>query len=157
MGMGTVIEYAITKGDPRWMAPPVVAGIICSSAKQTRRAPEPDGRFEISIGKINGGPGKFNRWRDQRQVVPEHRCAEGARGKAISPLAMKNTTDDPHPMHLHRHVFELVNVDGKAAAGIMKDTVVVRPYGSVEVEFVANQPGPTLLHFRPAGAHGFSG
>jgi len=59
---------------------------------------------------------------------------------------MRNVADDPHPVHLHRHIFELVSVNGKRTAGIMKDTVVVPGFGTVEVDFVANDPGPTLFH-----------
>ena len=33
-----------------------------------------------------------------------------------------------------------------APAGIMKDTVVVPFYGRAAVDFVANQPGLTLVH-----------
>ena len=42
-------------------------------------------------------------------------------------LTMRNRTDDAHPMHLHRHLWELIEINGKKTAGIMKDTVVV-PY-----------------------------
>ena len=61
-------------------------------------------------------------------------------------LVFRNRTDDAHPMHLHRHLFELTEIYGKAIAGIMKDTVVVPFYGRASVDFVANQPGLTLFH-----------
>ena len=56
-------------------------------------------------------------------------------------------------MHLHRHTFELIRVahpePGSAMVptyGVMKDTVLV-PIGSESVvEFVANNPGNTLMH-----------
>jgi len=44
-------------------------------------------------------------------------------------LIFRNRTDDAHPLHLHRHVFELVEIYGKRTAGIIKDTVVVPAYG----------------------------
>jgi len=61
-------------------------------------------------------------------------------------LAFQNRSDDPHPVHLHRHTFELVRVNGRATAGVMKDTVVVPGFGTVDVDFVANDPGATLFH-----------
>lgn len=61
-------------------------------------------------------------------------------------LVFENQSDDAHPVHLHRHSFELTNVEGKRTSGIMKDTVVVCPTGHVEVDLVANNPGLTLFH-----------
>jgi len=57
-----------------------------------------------------------------------------------------NRTDDGHPLHLHRHSFELVDVNGRKTAGVMKDTVIVPLYGRATVDFVASQPGLTLFH-----------
>jgi FtsP/CotA-like multicopper oxidase with cupredoxin domain len=37
-------------------------------------------------------------------------------------------------------------VNGRATAGVMKDTVVVPGFGTVDVDFVADNPGPTLFH-----------
>jgi FtsP/CotA-like multicopper oxidase with cupredoxin domain len=61
-------------------------------------------------------------------------------------LVFRNRTNDAHPLHLHRHLFELVEIYGKPTAGIMKDTVVVPRWGRAVVEFVADQPGLTLFH-----------
>lgn len=51
-----------------------------------------------------------------------------------------------HPMHLHRHSFELVTFAGTATSGIIKDVVNVPQHKIVEVDFVADNPGATLLH-----------
>ena len=55
--------------------------------------------------------------------------------------------------HLHRHTFELIRVPhpdtGSAAVptrGITKDTVLIPAGSESVVEFVANNPGNTLLH-----------
>jgi FtsP/CotA-like multicopper oxidase with cupredoxin domain len=61
-------------------------------------------------------------------------------------LTFRNRTDDSHPLHLHRHQFEIAEIYGKATAGIIKDTVVAPSYGRVSVDFTADQPGPTLFH-----------
>jgi FtsP/CotA-like multicopper oxidase with cupredoxin domain len=61
-------------------------------------------------------------------------------------LLMRNASDDIHPMHLHRHSFELTRFAGKPTAGVLKDVVLVGPYQEVEVEFTADQPGLTLFH-----------
>jgi FtsP/CotA-like multicopper oxidase with cupredoxin domain len=39
-----------------------------------------------------------------------------------------------------------VRVNGKPSGGVLKDTVVVPGYGTVDVDFVADNPGATLFH-----------
>ena len=54
-----------------------------------------------------------------------------------------------HPMHTHGHTFELVRVDGQPVAGVLKDTVLVRPMmGRADILLCANNPyrGRLLLH-----------
>jgi len=61
-------------------------------------------------------------------------------------LAFYDASGDSHPVHLHRHSFELVSVNGIATSGVVKDTVRLDPYGSIEVDFIADNPGATLFH-----------
>jgi FtsP/CotA-like multicopper oxidase with cupredoxin domain len=63
-------------------------------------------------------------------------------------LAMTNMSEDNHPVHIHRHSFEVTKVADKATAGVIKDTVNMTRFSSVEIDFVADDPGPTLLHWR---------
>ena len=61
-------------------------------------------------------------------------------------LRMRNASDDIHPVHLHRHTFEVTRFAGQATSGVMKDVVMVPGYGEVDVDFVADNPGLTLFH-----------
>ena len=61
-------------------------------------------------------------------------------------LAFVNKSDDMHPLHLHRHNFEITKIHGKATAGIFKDTVLIKGFSRVEVDFIADNPGLTLFH-----------
>ena len=61
-------------------------------------------------------------------------------------LHMRNASDDIHPIHLHRHSFELTRVAGQATSGVIKDVVMVGGYQEMEVDFTANNPGLTLFH-----------
>ena len=61
-------------------------------------------------------------------------------------LHMRNASDDIHPIHLHRHSFELTRVAGQAASGVVKDVVMLNGYQETEVDFVADNPGMTLFH-----------
>ena len=59
---------------------------------------------------------------------------------------MRNASDDIHPMHLHRHTFEMTRVGGSPTAGINKDVVMLGGYQELDVDFTADQPGLTLFH-----------
>jgi len=95
--------------------------------------------------KIPSGAGKFNAWLVNGKQYPHDRefvLKEGARYRIV----FHNRTDDGHPLHFHRHSFELVDVNGKKTAGVMKDTVIVPLYGRTSVDLVADHPGLTLFH-----------
>jgi FtsP/CotA-like multicopper oxidase with cupredoxin domain len=49
-------------------------------------------------------------------------------------------------VHLHRHSFELARYRGKTTSGVIKDVVVVPPQSQVEVDLLADNPGPSLFH-----------
>jgi hypothetical protein len=51
-----------------------------------------------------------------------------------------------HPLHLHRHSFELTRLGGKATAGVIKDVVMLGGFQELEFDFVADNPARTLLH-----------
>src|SRR5699024_690539 len=67
------------------------------------------------------------------------------RGKRYR-LAFENESDDWHPLHLHRNTFELTKMYGKPTNGVMKDVVLIKPDGKINVDFTANHPGLTLFH-----------
>jgi hypothetical protein len=51
-----------------------------------------------------------------------------------------------HPLHLHRHSFEMTRVGGKPTAGVIKDVVMLGGFQEIEFDFVADNPGLTLFH-----------
>ncbi len=62
-------------------------------------------------------------------------------------LVIRNETAWWHPMHLHGHSFLLLTRNGAAVAGnIWGDTVLVEPRETVEIAFVADNPGNWLFH-----------
>jgi FtsP/CotA-like multicopper oxidase with cupredoxin domain len=68
-----------------------------------------------------------------------------AKGERVA-LVMTNRTMMPHPMHLHGHVFQVVEIDGHRFPGAMRDTVLVPPAKRVVVEFDADNPGTWAFH-----------
>ena len=74
--------------------------------------------------------------------VPPLPIASGERVE----LAIVNRTMMPHPMHLHGHEFQVVEIDGRRFAGAVRDTVLVPPGQRVVVAFDANNPGLWAFH-----------
>ena len=68
-----------------------------------------------------------------------------ANGERVE-LVMVNQTGMPHPMHLHGHEFQVVEIDGKRFSGAVRDTVLVPPGRRVVVAFDANNPGLWAFH-----------
>ncbi len=144
-GLGVVVEYADQHRQPQW-TPPAKPGwdyTVFGSGGTSPAAP--DHTIDMVFEKIPSGAGQFNIWHVNGKQYPHERefvLQQGARYR----LVFRNRTDDSHPVHLHRHLFELVDVNGKPTRGIMKDTVVVPLYGRVSVDLVADQPGLSLFH-----------
>jgi FtsP/CotA-like multicopper oxidase with cupredoxin domain len=61
-------------------------------------------------------------------------------------LVIVNRTPMPHPMHLHGHEFQVVEIDGRHFSGAVRDTVLVPPGQRVVVAFDANNPGFWAFH-----------
>jgi FtsP/CotA-like multicopper oxidase with cupredoxin domain len=144
MGMGVIVEYANATGAPQWQAPPMVMWDYLAFGRQSS-VPDLDGRFDLTFQKIVGGRGGFNRWTINGKSWPDTDPLIVERGKRYR-LVFRNDSGDMHPLHLHRHSFELVRFAGRPTAGIRKDVVNVPKRETVEVDFVADYPGLSLLH-----------
>ena len=57
-----------------------------------------------------------------------------------------NDTPMSHPMHLHGHSFQVIDINGQPISGAMRDTVLVTGKSSVSIAFDANNPGLWYLH-----------
>jgi FtsP/CotA-like multicopper oxidase with cupredoxin domain len=68
-----------------------------------------------------------------------------SRGQRVE-LALHNRTPMPHPMHLHGHTFQVVEINGRRFSGAMRDTVLVTPDARVVVAFDADNPGWWAFH-----------
>src|SRR5258708_40101993 len=61
------------------------------------------------------------------------------------PLIFHNETGDSHPLHLHRHDFEIVNIGGKPSAGVLKNIVNIPRVRQAAGGFVAHPPRTSLF------------
>jgi FtsP/CotA-like multicopper oxidase with cupredoxin domain len=67
------------------------------------------------------------------------------RGQRVE-IVFRNTTMMSHPMHLHGHVFQVVEINGKQIPGAIRDTILVAPKATVKVIFDADNPGLWAFH-----------
>jgi FtsP/CotA-like multicopper oxidase with cupredoxin domain len=149
-GMGIVVEYAGHKTKPQWIAPPPFKWNYARFAKPGATAAAPDETFEMTFAKDNAAEEGFNRWTingaaypmTNMQMPATFHLREGKRYR----IHMRNASDDIHPVHLHRHTFEVTSYAGRPMAGLMKDVLMVGGYQEASVDFVADDPGNTLFH-----------
>lgn len=149
-GMGIVMEYAGRTGKAQWVAPSAFKWNYSRFAKHDATAPSPDETLEMTFAKDNAAEEGFNRWTINGVAYPmtgepgraSFHVKQGKRYR----LKMRNASDDIHPIHLHRHSFELTSLAGKPTAGVFKDVMMLGGYQEAEVDFVADNPGMTLFH-----------
>ncbi|MGX9857562.1 multicopper oxidase family protein (plasmid) [Limimaricola variabilis] len=77
-------------------------------------------------------------WED-RQPVP------AISGERVE-LMFHNMSSMGHPMHLHGHVFQVVEINGLRFAGAIRDTVYVPPMAAVTVALDAGEAARWMLH-----------
>jgi FtsP/CotA-like multicopper oxidase with cupredoxin domain len=149
-GMGIVVEYAGYRGKSQWIPPRPFKWNYSHFGNAAASAAEPDEVFDMLFAKQNAAMEGFNQWTinelaypmDQTTAKPMFHLREGKRYR----IRMKNASDDIHPVHLHRHSFEVTRFAGQPMSGLMKDVVMVNGYQEVEIDLVANNPGLTLFH-----------
>jgi FtsP/CotA-like multicopper oxidase with cupredoxin domain len=147
-GMGVVVEYAGHTGPPQWQTPMPFSWDYRTFAKPEVTARPPDETIELTfrtqyrvrdgfdVFTINGT--SFS----MKEMEPKFRLSYGRRYR----LKLRNATDDVHPIHLHRHSFELTSVAGMPTAGIIKDVAMIGAFQEMTIDFTADQRGLSLFH-----------
>jgi FtsP/CotA-like multicopper oxidase with cupredoxin domain len=145
MGMGIVVEYENRRGKPQWIKPQNANWDYTAFAKKDAVAP-PDETINLKFEKVLGGRGGYNRWTINGKSWPDtdplFTVQEGKRYR----LVMDNHSGDQHPVHLHRHTFEVTKVGDTSLSGLMKDTISMPRFSKAEIDFIANDPGATFFH-----------
>jgi FtsP/CotA-like multicopper oxidase with cupredoxin domain len=149
-GMGIIVEYAGATGKRQWIAPPPFKWNYARFAKPGTTAASPDDTIDMTFAKDNAAEEGFNRWTINGVSYPMSNEMASAsfhlkQGKRYR-IHMRNASDDIHPIHLHRHSFELTRLAGNPTSGIVKDVFMLGGYQEAEVDFVADNPGLTLFH-----------
>ncbi len=145
MGMGIVIEYENRQGEPQWISPAKIAWNYTAFARTTPAA-VPDETIRLTFEKVPGGRGGYNRWTINGKSWPDTNplftVQEGKRYR----LVMNNNSGDTHPVHTHRHTFEVTKVGNNSISGLMKDTLSMPRFTTAEIDFLADDPGATFFH-----------
>lgn len=139
-GMGIVVEYADRAGPPRWTPPgpfPWDYTVFASADA----APEPDERLTLVFKAREDG----HHWTINGKSYPDTDPIVVREGRRYRWL-LDNQSANDHPVHLHRHTFEVVRFAGKPISGLMKDVVVVPAWKQVEIDVRADHPGRSLFH-----------
>jgi FtsP/CotA-like multicopper oxidase with cupredoxin domain len=147
-GMGMIVEYARQRGKPQWAKPKPFRWDYTRFGKAEPVSAPPDETIEMTIVKRNAALNGFNQWTlndeafSMETMRPKYTLRKGRRYR----VKVRNASDDIHPLHLHRHSFELTQVNGKPTAGVVKDVVMLAGFQELAFDFVADNPGLTLFH-----------
>jgi FtsP/CotA-like multicopper oxidase with cupredoxin domain len=144
-GMGVIVEYASRSGTPQWTLPAKTPWDYTIFGRAAE-IPEPvGGAVPLVFRKKFAGHNWVDGWTINGKSFPKTDPIR-VRANGRYRLRFDNQSDEAHPVHLHRHTFELTRFAGIATSGVMKDVVAVPAKTQVEVDFTADNPGPTLFH-----------
>ncbi len=151
-GLGVVVEDAGRQGAPTWRAPKSIDWDYRTFARAAATAPTgpaADDRgpehIPLVIRSVFRGHGDFEHWSLNGKQYPHTDVPVLVPGSRYR-LLMENQSTEDHPVHLHRHTFELTRYAGTPTAGVFKDVVTIPAHGEVEVDFTAAPAGKTLFH-----------
>jgi len=150
-GLGIVVEYADSNATPQWTKPSDTPWnyLILGNSPPADAANSPTEKDVQIVPMVFKKKFAGSRWVDYWTV-------NGKSYPKTDPIIVEpnkryrlrfdNQSDEAHPVHLHRHSFELRNFAGKPTSGIMKDVVVLPMKSVVDVDLIADNPGATLFH-----------
>ncbi|MBV9549081.1 MAG: multicopper oxidase domain-containing protein, partial [Alphaproteobacteria bacterium] len=147
-GMGIVVEYAGATGRPVWEKPASYAWDYRVFARPGAAPSLPDETIEMIFATRYSAKAGFDEFTingaafSMAKMEPRFKLVHGRRYR----LKLRNATDDAHPIHLHRHSFELTGVAGAPTAGVKKDVALIGGFQEMTLDFTADQPGLSLFH-----------
>jgi FtsP/CotA-like multicopper oxidase with cupredoxin domain len=144
IGLGTLIEYAGASGKPIWHDPPLNDWDYRAFGHSDATA-APDETFPMVFQRIAMPNSAPDAWTINGHAFPHIAPLKVKEGRRYR-LGLYDASGCSHPVHLHRHSFEVVSINGQPTSGLVKDVINLTPYGSAEVDFIANNPGPALFH-----------
>ena len=144
-GMGILVEYAQRSGEPQWQQPTQLVWNYEQFGAGTAAIPDagPATVVPLVFDSKFRGHGAMEAWTINGKSFPDTSMPPWRTGERYI-LKLVNASADDHPLHLHRHTFQLR--DSGRPLGVMKDVVLVDAHTTREVELMADNPGPSLFH-----------
>lgn len=125
---------------PRELDGKVVMAGDLMAAEAVRLAPkQPDRTHTLELGMDMSVP---YRWTINGKTFEERQPLPIQQGERVR-LRFVNKTMMFHPMHLHGHTFQLASGQ---TPGARKDTAIVLPMQTLDVDFQADNPGQWMVH-----------
>jgi FtsP/CotA-like multicopper oxidase with cupredoxin domain len=170
--MATIVEYANRSSGPQWQQPSDLIWnyeqFAAAAGADSPRAEPPSNDARSADAPIViplvfeskfRGHGAMEAWTINGKSYPDTSVAPLQAGQRYR-LQFINKSSDDHPLHLHRHSFELHRIGAPLGAapqsagsasrpsprGIIKDVLLVDALTQSEVDFTADHPGATLFH-----------
>jgi FtsP/CotA-like multicopper oxidase with cupredoxin domain len=144
-GMGMVVEYAGSTGKPVEPQADALQWDYRVFGEASPQKHTPDITIPMVFTSRFTGQGSLGKWMINGKSWP-HPEPFAFHAGVRHRLVFANHSTDDHPIHLHRHNFELVSIRGTATSGVHKDVVVVEAGTTVEADLIPNNPGNTLFH-----------
>ncbi len=84
-------------------------------------------------------------WTINGAMYPNRQSLDVKTGDRVE-IVFTNSTNMGHPMHLHGHDYQVVEIDGEKIFGALRDTVLVPPRSTIKIAFDAGNPGLWAFH-----------
>lgn len=144
---GVVLRTADAKPEPLPREAVLNAAALDNTQELRLRAAQPlAGRpADRILPAALGGSMRDYRWTINGQSYPNRDALSVKPGERVE-VTFTNPTMMGHPMHLHGHDFQVVEIDGQPVAGALRDTVNVPPRTAMRIAFDADNPGIWAFH-----------
>jgi len=97
------------------------------------------------LAAVLGGNMATYVWTINGAAYPNNNSLNMKSGERVG-IAFTNSTTMGHPMHLHGHDFQVVEIDGEKLSGAMRDTLMVPPGSKMTVAFDGDNIGVWPMH-----------
>jgi FtsP/CotA-like multicopper oxidase with cupredoxin domain len=127
-------------------APTSTAALDNTQEKKLRALnPLPDRPIDRTLQAALGGNMATYVWTINGAAYPNRKSLDIKKGERVG-IAFTISTSMGHPMHLHGHDFQVVEIDGEKLSGALRDTLFVPPGSKMTVAFDADNAGVWPLH-----------
>ncbi|HEX3421084.1 MAG TPA: multicopper oxidase family protein [Candidatus Udaeobacter sp.] len=127
-------------------APASTAALDNTQEKKLRALnPLSDRPIDRTLQAALGGNMANYVWTINGAAYPNRKSLDIKKGQRVG-IAFSISTNMGHPMHLHGHDFQVVEIDGEKLSGALRDTLFVPPGSKMTVAFDAENAGIWPLH-----------